>query len=111
MRGRILLDLFMRGAKPAQQHVARITRAVVVDILNGFYRETAGFLSAFIPAHAVSDEGEPAFLLEVRVVVRFPVREKVLVVLALAANVRQAGHFDAWPNVHYASLEGLPYAS
>src|SRR5579862_2223317 len=101
-------DLFMRGAKALQQRIAQIASCIrVVNILDGFDGEAAGLLAPLIPAHAVGNQGESALFQEVGVAVRFPIREKVFVILALAADIRQAGHLDSRPNPHHASLEGI----
>ena len=68
---------------------------IVVDAAHGFDGEAAGFLPAFISAHAIGDDGQTAFAQKVIVGVGLPVKKGVFVIGALAAYVGQAGGFDA----------------
>jgi hypothetical protein len=80
---------------------------VIVHVTNGIDSEATGFLPAFVATHAIGDERQPALALELVVALGLPVRQCVFVILALAAYVAQAGHFDSGPNLHHASLERM----
>jgi hypothetical protein len=102
----VLKNAFVGCAKTVEKSIPRVgSRVMIVDVADGFYGEATGFLPTFVPAHTVGDEGEAAFALKFVVALSFPVEECVLIVLALAANVTQAGDLDSGPNVHCASLE------
>ena len=92
----VALNVAVRGFQSLQQGLLRVVvEFAVVDVANGFDGKTAGFLSTFVSAHAVGDDGEAALAAKVLVGVRFPVEVGVLVVGALAPNVGQARGFDA----------------
>ena len=67
----------------------------IVDMHDGFDRQTAGFLPAFIAAHAVGNHRQPALAKKFRVRNRLPIKIRIFIVGALAANVGQARHFDS----------------
>ena len=73
---------------------------VSVCIFNRLDGDAAGFLAAFISAHAVSDDGEPPLLLKLLVARRLPVGVAVFVVLALATHISESGQLDSGTNSH-----------
>jgi hypothetical protein len=102
----VLANAFVGYAKAIEQGVARVRgRVMIVDVADGFYGQTTGFLSPFISSHAVGYQSESALPLKFVVALSFPVEQRVLIVLALAADVTQAGDLDTGPNLHCASLE------
>jgi hypothetical protein len=104
----VFADAFVRGSKSFEEGIPGIIgRFLAVDVLNRLNRESTGFLSAFIATHPVSHHGESSLPLKLVVSFRLPVGGRVLIVGTLAADIRQAGHLNSWPNFHYASLEGI----
>jgi len=90
------LNVLMSRLKGRGERGLRVAvERVVVDAAHGLDREAAGFLSAFVTAHAVGDNGEAALAAEVLVGIGLPVDMGIFVVLALATDVGQAGGFDA----------------
>jgi len=77
---RTLLDPVKMHLVPGGSAAVKIA---IVNVAYGFHRETACFLAAFIPAHAVSDCGQTTFALEILVGIRFPVKERIFVIAAL----------------------------
>ena len=68
----------------------------IVEIADGFHREAAGFLPAFVASHAVGDDRETSFAAKFGVGFGFPIEKGVFVVRALEAHIGQAGGFDSW---------------
>jgi hypothetical protein len=102
----VLANAFVGQAETAEQRISRVDRWIgVVDILDGIDGKATRFLAPLVPPHAVGDQSQSAFLSELVLALRFPVGQRVFVILALTAYVAQAGHFDSGPNLHYASLE------
>ena len=62
----------------------------------GLDGDPAGFLSAFVSTHAVGHDGQATFAAEFLVGIGLPVEKGILVIVALQADVGQAGGFDPW---------------
>ena len=91
----VALDVAVSGVEGAEQSALRIAvKFGIVDMAHGFDGEAAGFLSAFVSAHAVGDYGEAALAAEFVVGVGLPVEVGVLVIGTLAADVGQARDLD-----------------
>jgi hypothetical protein len=102
----VLANAFVGYAKAIEQRIARVRgRVLIVDVADGFYGQTTGFLSPLVSSHAVGYESEPALPLKFVVALSFPVEQRVLIVFAQAADVTQAGDLDSGPNLHCASLD------
>src|ERR1700704_5132901 len=71
------------------------TEGLVVNLKHSFDREATGLLTAFITTHAIGNHGQAALALKLFGALRFPIKKRVFVVLALAADVSQAGHLHA----------------
>src|SRR4029077_14162447 len=67
---------------------------------DGLNRDAAGFLAAFVSAHAIRHNGQPALDWELQIVGRLPIRIAVFVVFALAADIAQARQLHTGPNFH-----------
>src|SRR5437660_5132859 len=105
VRLRVIANALMRHPKSLQQGIAGTAgRFLIVDTLDGFYREPTGFLPAFISAHPIRHQREPSFSLELLVILGFPIGKRVFIVLALAADIAQASDLDSGSNLHCASL-------
>ena len=74
-----------------------------------FDRQAARLLTAFLAAHAVRDNRQPPLAQELLVVLRLPITEGILVVVAHAADVGLGRHFDSSTNLHpsAASMRGI----
>jgi hypothetical protein len=77
-----------------------ISEAAVINFLNGFNRQPAGFLAALVSAHAVGDYRQPSFAMKFFIVGGFPIEVRVLIIFTLAANVAQARHFNVCSYMH-----------
>ena len=86
----------MSGGEGLDQGRLRIcAESVVVDAANGLDGEAAGFLSAFVTAHAVGHHRQAALAAKVLVGDWLPIKKGILVIGTLAADVGQAGRFDS----------------
>jgi hypothetical protein len=103
-----LANSFMCLAKAIEKGIPRVTgRITIVDISDGFYGQSTGFLAALVSPHPVSHQSESTFLVKLIVALWLPVTERVLVILALAADIAQAGDLNSWSNWHSTSLERI----
>src|SRR5579864_2662581 len=93
---RITLNRLVSRFQGLQQRALRIrAEGILVDVTHGLDCEAAGFLSAFVPSHAVGDYGQAAFAEEFLIGLRLPVEVRILIIAALAANVGQARGLDS----------------
>ena len=91
----------VRGLEALQQPGARIAGVGLgIDLFDGLNRDAAGFLAAFVSAHAVRHNGQPALQRELRIAGRFPVGIAVLIIFSLAAHIAQARQLNTGPNFH-----------
>src|SRR6266481_8606238 len=60
----------------------------------------AGFLATFVAAHAVGHDCQPPFAEKLLIILRLPITEGILVVLALAADIGLTRDFDSGTNFH-----------
>src|SRR4051794_40880086 len=72
-----------------------------VDFFNCFNCYAAGFLSAFVSTHTIRDNGETPLELEFLVIRRLPVGVTILIILALAAYIRETRQLDSRTNLHH----------
>ena len=86
----------VRGLEGMEEGILR-SRAerMVVDVTHGFDREAAGLLSAFVSAHAISNNGEATLAKEFLTGVGFPIEIGIFIIAAQAADVGQARDFDS----------------
>jgi len=92
----VTLNILVSGFEGGDQRTLRIAaKGIVVDVAHGLDGETTGFLPAFVPAHAVGDDGETALAEEVLVGVGLPVDVGILVIGALTTDVGETRRFDA----------------
>src|SRR5215831_5109198 len=97
----ILSDTVVGGLKTFQQRGTRpIGTLAFVNAQDRFNRQVAGFLAALITAHAVRDDRQATFALEVTVRFGLPIEREVFVVLATATDIALTGHFDPGPDLH-----------
>lgn len=88
MLNRITLDAFVSCRKALDQRGLRIVmKSALVDVAYRFDRQLAGFLSAFVSAHAVGYDRKTALTVEFLVGIGLPVKIGILVVGTLAADV------------------------
>ena len=66
----------------------------VINFANRFYRQPAGLLAALVSPHTIGDYGQPSLPLEFSIRCRFPIKIRILIVLALATDVGEACHFS-----------------
>ena len=90
----------MCGLESFQQNGTGIAGRIGVDVLNYLDGNAAGFLSAFVAAHAVGEESEPPFLPKLLVARWLPIRVAVFVVLAFATDVAERGQINSRANSH-----------
>src|SRR5450755_5182416 len=84
----IALNVLVSGVEGLDEGSLRIAaKVVVVDAAHGFDGEAAGFLSAFVAAHAIGNHSETAFAAEVGVGIWLPIEIGIFVISALAADV------------------------
>src|ERR1700757_2080775 len=87
----IALDHLMSGLQSGDQGSLGVASEIaIVNMTHGFHRETAGFLAAFVSAHAVGDGSETAFAAEIIVRIGLPVKERVFIIAALQADIGKA---------------------
>src|SRR6266567_2757127 len=60
----------------------------------------AGFLATFVAAHAIGHNCQPPFAEKLLIILRLPIAEGILVVLALAADIGLTRDFDSGTNFH-----------
>ncbi len=77
-----------------------IATKIAVDRNQRFHREAAGFLTAFVAAHAVRNHGEAALAQELLIVFRLPITKGIFVILAQAPDVGLARHLHSGANLH-----------
>ena len=93
----IALDAVVGSEKGIQQCRLGIAGEIaIVEMADGLDRDPAGFLTAFVSTHAVGHDGEAPLAAEFLICIRLPVEKGILVILALQADVGQAGGFDPW---------------
>ena len=74
----------MGGQKRIEQGWLRIACEVaVVKVAYGLDGNAAGFLSAFVAAHAIGHDSQAPFAAEFLVAVRLPIEKGILVIRAL----------------------------
>src|ERR1700674_568803 len=99
MRKAVLPDLVMCRLQSLDQRRLRVVAAeVAIDRHQRFHRQKGRFLTTFVAAHAVRHNRQPALAQELPVVLRLPITEGILVVLAQAADVGLARYFDSGAN-------------
>ena len=99
------LNLLVSGDKGGDERLLGIAGEVaIVDITDGLDGKAAGFLPAFVSAHAIGDDGQAAFAAKVGVRGGLPVSERVFIVGADAADVGQISQFD--PRSHVDAFHG-----
>src|ERR1700727_2577255 len=91
----ICLNPFVSSGKCFEQGDVRIVPDdVVVDFTDRLYRQPAGFLAAFVSAHAVGDYRQPSLTFKF-CSDRLPFENGILVVFALATHVATASHLQS----------------
>lgn len=92
----VTLNHLVRGLEGMEERILR-SRAerMVVDVTHGFDREAAGLLSAFVSAHAVSNNGEATLAKEFLAGVGFPIEVRIFIIAAQAADVAKTRNFDS----------------
>jgi hypothetical protein len=101
----VLADLVVSSLQSVDERGLRIVPVkVAISGHEGFYGQPTGFLAAFVSAHTVGDYSQSAFAQELAVVVRLPIAERVLVILAQASNVGLTGDFNAGSNHHAVTI-------
>src|SRR5437588_11924234 len=101
IQNRVFLDSLVRGSQSQHEVGLRFFPGpLLVNLADGFYCDLAGLLAAFIAAHAIGNNREPAFAPELFLRFRLPVPGEILVVLALAADVAQVSELDSRPDHH-----------
>src|ERR1700730_424902 len=104
--GSILLDTIVGGLKTREQPGAGIANGRIgIQFFDRLHRDAAGFLAAFISAHAVGHDGQPALQRELLIAGRFPVGIAVFIVISLAADITEARQLNTEPNSHSTSLQ------
>ena len=97
----VLPDLLVGRLQTLDQRLLRVVAAkVAIDRHQRFHRQPARFLTALVAAHAVRDHRQPSLAQELLVVLRLPIAEGILVVLAHAADVGLARYLDSGANFH-----------
>ena len=98
---RIVLDAVMGYVEAVEQPGARIAGdAVGIYLFDDFNRDAAGFLAAFVPAHAVGDDRQPALEPELLIVRRLPIGIAVFIIGSLAAHIAETRQLNSGPNSH-----------
>ena len=93
MRETVFPDLFVGSLDRGCQRLLGIDSVgVTVGRDDRLDCQPAGLLPAFIASHAVGNDRQPALALELPIVLRFPVAEGILVILAVAADVGLTRH-------------------
>src|ERR1041384_1216574 len=78
----VLFDALMRGAECCYQYRLDVTfTTICVNLFNGLNGQVAGFLSAFVAAHAVSNADQAALALKGLFAGGFPVGVGIFVIL------------------------------
>src|SRR5690349_18406978 len=104
--GAEFLYAIVSGLKASQQPGPGIARdRVGIHLLDSFGCDPAGFLPAFISAHAVGHDGQAAFQRKGLIVIRLPIGVTVFIVFSLAANITEAPELNSRPNFHSTSLQ------
>jgi hypothetical protein len=80
------------------------------NFLDGIDGDAAGFLAAFVTAHAIGYYGQPALARKLFVVGRLPVSKLIFIVFSLAANVAHARQLNSRPYSHHTSHAILKHA-
>jgi hypothetical protein len=88
------------GERIDQSRLRIVMETLVVNFANGLNGKAAGFLAAFVAAHAVGDDSEATLALEFGRAGGLPIEVRVLVVFALAAYIAQAGYFNSGFHIH-----------
>src|SRR5215471_14225828 len=71
----ITLDCLVSRLQPKNQARSRIAiEVLIVKVTNSLDRQPTGFLSAFVPAHAIGNDSEPPFAAKRRLGFRFPIQ-------------------------------------
>src|SRR4029079_9467813 len=97
----VFLDAMVRCLEALQKPATRVPySAIRVGLFDGLNRDAAGFLAAFVSAHAIRHNGQPALDWELQIVGRLPIGIAVFVVFALAADIAQARQLHTGPNFH-----------
>jgi hypothetical protein len=92
--GGVSLNPFVSPGKSLEQSGVRITADdMVVNVAHCLDRQSTRFLAAFVSAHPIGDHRESAFAVKFIVGDGFPIKIGILIVLALAAYIAQAGNF------------------
>src|SRR5712692_798936 len=73
---------------------------VAIKRRHDLYRQMAGFLAAFVAAHAIGHDCQPTFAEKLLIILRLKIAKGILVVLALAADIGLARDFDSGTNFH-----------
>ena len=98
---RVSLNATVGSLKSGQQPGTGIPHGCVgVHLFDRLDCDTAGFLPAFISAHAVGHDGQPALQRKIVIVSRLPIGIAVFVVFSLAANIAETRQLNSGPNFH-----------
>src|ERR1700747_2446599 len=91
----VLADTIMGSLKSLDESCPGIVAGFVIEgFLDRLDRQAARFLPSLVAAHSVSNNGQSSLLLKIGVALGFPIGKSVFIILALAADIRQAGHLD-----------------
>src|SRR5712692_5039302 len=101
-------DRFVGSLESVQKSSLRVRGRFQVDVPNNFHRQAAGHLTAFVAAHAVSHNGEPALPSKVLVAFRLAVAEVVFVLLALTTGIGEVSQLDSGSNLHHGKPPTSP---
>jgi hypothetical protein len=89
-----------RGKRLHQSRLRIVVEGLIINFANSLNRQAAGFLAAFVAAHAVGNHSESSLALEFLIADWLPIEVGVLIVFALAAHVAQAGYFNSGFHIH-----------
>src|SRR5579871_5398631 len=104
-----LQDARVRGGKSLRERVLRsVDHYSLVHFAYRFDCQAARLLPALVSAHAVGNDRQAPGALKFLVAVRLPVKERILVVFALAAYIAQAGNFDSGFHIHALDRHDSP---
>src|ERR1700730_13145446 len=86
----IVLDAFVGGREGGKQSCLRsISEVLGIDLADSLHCQTAGFLSAFVSAHAIGNYGQPALTQVLLVAGGLPIKVRIFIVVTLAPAVGQ----------------------
>ena len=78
------MDRVVGGLNGREQCRLRVAGGIAfINVTHGFHGDAAGFLAAFVSAHAIGNDRKPPLLVELFVGIRLPIDKGILIVGAL----------------------------